>query len=215
MTFVVIWRYINKLNWNWIDCLHRLCRLSRQREQNPLLLATRQNGWDSNAGARRGGWTPWRAVEEVLSFLQYLGDKGLSHATVEVYAAAVSSSWGVGQQTCLRPTPHEAFHARSQETLASEACLHSSVGTAGVARGLVSDPCEPLECYSLKVWSFKTALLLALTSSEWVSCAPCRFTLAVCCLVSASLPDYRICICKFQWATVCLWLAKSITHGVQ
>ena len=28
-------------------------------------------------------------MEEVLSFLQYLGDKGLSHATVEMYAAAV------------------------------------------------------------------------------------------------------------------------------
>ena len=31
------------------------------------------------------------AVGEVLSFLQYLVDKGLSHVTVKLYAAAVSS----------------------------------------------------------------------------------------------------------------------------
>ena len=47
--------------------------------------------------------------------------------------------------------------------------LHPPVGTALVLEALVSDPYEPLECSSLKALSFKTVLLLALTSAKRVS----------------------------------------------
>ena len=48
--------------------------------------------------------------------------------------------------------------------MAGDACLRPPVGTAVVA--VVNDPNEPLECSSLKMLSFKRALLLVLTSAK-------------------------------------------------
>ena len=52
------------------------------------------------------------AVREVLSFLQYLVENGLSHATVKMYAAGVSSCHeGFGDRPVFAHLPHEIFLA--------------------------------------------------------------------------------------------------------
>ncbi|KAK2891979.1 hypothetical protein Q8A73_017644 [Channa argus] len=87
-------------------------------------------------------------LPRVLSFLQTLLDRGLSLSTVKTYAAAISSC-------------HEGFGDRS---------VFSHPLLKRFSRGaLVVSPFEPLEQVPLRLLSWKTALLLALTSMKRVS----------------------------------------------
>ena len=102
-------------------------------------------------------------------------EKGLCHATDKVYAAAVSSC-------------HESFGYRPVSA--------PQWNVPVVHEALVSDPYEPLERSSLKALSFKTALLLALTSAMRVSevCAlsvhPSCFVVTTAGLLSDRLTDF-------------------------
>ncbi|KAK5898201.1 hypothetical protein CgunFtcFv8_015639 [Champsocephalus gunnari] len=127
------------------------------------------------AGFRR--WCEGRSLEplsctlgSILTYLQILVDRGLAHSTIKVYAAAISSC-------------HEGFGGRSafsqplmtrflQGVRRQRPVVHASAPQWDlplVLEALVTEPFEPLELSSLKALSWKTALLLALTSAKRVS----------------------------------------------
>lgn len=110
------------------------------------------------------------SVGDILSFLQLLVDRGLSHATVKVYAAAISSCHeGLGGGPVFA---HPLVKRFLQGVRRLRPATRTSVPQWElplVLEALTRDPYEPLDRSSLKALSFKTALLLALTSAKRVS----------------------------------------------
>jgi len=122
-------------------------------------------------------------VGDTLSFLQLLVDRGLSHATIKVYAAAISSCHeGLGGSPVFAHPLVKRFlqGVRRQRPVTRTSVPQWELPL--VLEALTRDPYEPLECSSLKALSFKTALLLALTSAKRVS-ELCALTVHPSCLL--------------------------------
>ncbi|KAK2898066.1 hypothetical protein Q8A73_014446 [Channa argus] len=109
-------------------------------------------------------------LPRVLSFLQTLVDRGLSLSTVKTYAAAISSCHeGFGDRSVFSHPLLKRFlrGVRRQRPLLRP--LAPPWDLSLVLRALVVSPFEPLEQVPLRLLSWKTALLLALTSMKRVS----------------------------------------------
>ena len=110
------------------------------------------------------------SLPEVLSFLQLLMDRGLAHATIKVYAAAISScheGWG-GTHVFAHPLVKrflQGVRRRRPVTRTSVPQWELPL----VLEALCKGPYEPIERSSLKALSLKTAFLLALTSAKRIS----------------------------------------------
>lgn len=109
-------------------------------------------------------------VGDTLSFLQLLVDRGLSHATIKVYAAAISSCHeGLGRGLVFAHPLVKQF-LQGVRRLQPVACTSvPQWELLLVLEVLTRDPYEPLEHSSLKVLLFKTVLPLALTSAKRVN----------------------------------------------
>ena len=97
-------------------------------------------------------------------------DRGLSHTTVKVYAAAISScheGWS-GVQVFAHPLVKRFLQGvRRQRPVARTSVPQWELPL--VLEALTKGPYEPMKHSSLRALSFKTALLLALTSAKRVS----------------------------------------------
>ncbi|KAI7790836.1 hypothetical protein IRJ41_002448 [Triplophysa rosa] len=110
------------------------------------------------------------SVADILCFLQDLIDKGRSFSTIKVYLAAIAAchvgfdGTSVGQHPLLR-----RFMKGARRFLPTPAKTVPEWDLSMVLESLSRRPFEPLGDISLKHLSFKTALLLALTSAKRVS----------------------------------------------
>ncbi|KAK2902453.1 hypothetical protein Q8A73_012199 [Channa argus] len=109
-------------------------------------------------------------LPRVLSFLQTLVDRGLSLSTVKTYAAAISSCHeGFGDRSVFSPPLLKRFLRGVSRQRPLLRPLAPPWDLSLVLRALVVSLFEPLEQVSLRLLSWKTALLLALTSMKRVS----------------------------------------------
>ncbi|XP_057199568.1 uncharacterized protein LOC130560093 [Triplophysa rosa] len=107
------------------------------------------------------------SVADILCFLQDLINKGRSFSTIKVYLAAIAvchvgfDGTSVGQHPLLR-----RFMKSARRFLPTPAKTVPEWDLSMVLESLSRLPFEPLGDVSLKHLSFKTALLLALTSAK-------------------------------------------------
>ena len=109
-------------------------------------------------------------IVSILSFLQDLMDKGRAFNTIKVYVAAISAchvGFGgkpVGEHRLLRQYMKGVRHLRPIPNH-----LVPTWDLAVVLDSLSQPPFEPLEEVDMKFLSFKTAILVALTTTKRVS----------------------------------------------
>lgn len=110
------------------------------------------------------------SVPDILCFLQDLLEKGRSFSTIKVYLAAISACHvgfegsTVGQHPLIR-----RFMKGARRSLPVVRRSVPEWDLSMVLEALSQYPFEPLGSISLKLLSFKTALLLALASAKRVS----------------------------------------------
>lgn len=149
----------------------------------PNVVATIQS---ARASSTRGLYAyKWRAFEQwcqdrhvlpfqcsivdVLTFLQELLDRGLSFSTIKVYLAAISACH-VGFDG-VTPGAHPLTMRFLKGVRRLRPVLKPSVPSWDlplVLEALCGPPFEPIESVDMKFLSYKTALLLALTSAKRV-----------------------------------------------
>ncbi|XP_016369319.1 uncharacterized protein LOC107709377, partial [Sinocyclocheilus rhinocerous] len=150
----------------------------------PCVVATIQNARAVSTRSLYGckwqvfeGWCDGRrltsyqcSVPDILCFLQDLMDKDRSFSTIKVYLAAISASHVgfegsmVGQHSLIR-----RFMKGARRSLPVIRRTVPEWDLSMVLEALSQSPFEPLGSISLKLLSFKTALLLALASAKRVS----------------------------------------------
>ena len=109
-------------------------------------------------------------VTDILSFLQEKLDDGLAFSTVKVYLAAISACHvGFDDKTASKHPLVSRFMAGASNLRTVTRSLFPSWDLVIVLDGLGRPPFEPLESSSMKLLSFKTILLLALTTAKRVS----------------------------------------------
>ncbi|XP_056093378.1 uncharacterized protein LOC130072339 [Rhinichthys klamathensis goyatoka] len=151
---------------------------------SPRVVATIQNARAVSTRSLYGckwhvfeGWCDGRgltsyqcSVPDILCFLQDLMEKGRSFSTIKVYLAAISACHvgfegsTVGQHPLIR-----RFMKGARRSLPVIRRTVPEWDLSMVLEALSQHPFEPLGSISLKLLSFKTALLLALASAKRVS----------------------------------------------
>ena len=109
------------------------------------------------------------SIVDVLTFLQGLLDKGLSFSTIKVYLAAISACH-IGFDG-VKPGAHPLAVRFLKGVRRLRPVVKSSIPSWDlilVLEALCGPPFEPIESVDMKFVSFKTALLLALTSAKRV-----------------------------------------------
>ena len=109
------------------------------------------------------------SIVDVLTFLQELLDKGLSFSTIKVYLAAISACH-VGFDG-VTPGAHPLAVCFLKGVRRLRPVFKPSVHSRDLAlvlEALCGPPLEPIESTDMKFISYKTALLLALTSAKRV-----------------------------------------------
>ncbi|XP_057206214.1 uncharacterized protein LOC130564268, partial [Triplophysa rosa] len=110
------------------------------------------------------------SVADILCFLQDLIDKGRSFSTIKVYLAAIAACHVGFDGTSVRQHPLlRRFMKGAQHFLPMPAKTVPEWDLSMVLKSLSRRPFEPLGEVSLKHLSFKTALILTLTSAKLVS----------------------------------------------
>ncbi|XP_073668878.1 uncharacterized protein [Paramisgurnus dabryanus] len=110
------------------------------------------------------------SVPEILRFLQNLMDKGRSFSTIKVYLAAISACHvGFDGSTVGQHPLICRFMKGARRSLPVIRKCVPEWDLSMVLDALSQYPFEPLGVISLKLLSFKVALLLALTSAKRVS----------------------------------------------
>ena len=109
------------------------------------------------------------SIVDVLTFLQGLLDKGLSFSTIKVYLAAISACH-IGFDG-VTPGAHPLAVRFLKGVRRLRPVVKSSIPSWDlvlVLEALCGPPFEPIESVDMKFVSYKTALLLALTSAKRV-----------------------------------------------
>ncbi|XP_063055985.1 uncharacterized protein LOC134449808, partial [Engraulis encrasicolus] len=110
------------------------------------------------------------SITHVLTFLQELFEKGLAYSTLKVYLSAISACH-VGYDG-VSPGAHPLANRFLKGARRLRPAVRSTVPSwdlSLVLNALSQAPFEPLQTASIKVLSYKTALLLALVSAKRVS----------------------------------------------
>ena len=110
------------------------------------------------------------SVSEVLRFLQELLDKGRAFSTVKVYLAAISACHvGFGNAPVGQHPLVCRFMRGARRLRPAVKSLVPSWDLSVVLEALSQHPFEPLDTVDMRLLSFKTVLLLALSSAKRVS----------------------------------------------
>ncbi|KAJ8006637.1 hypothetical protein DPEC_G00109300 [Dallia pectoralis] len=106
-------------------------------------------------------------VEQILSFLQYLLDKRRSASTIKGYAAAISACHeGFRNKTVFSHSLVKRFLTGTRRLRPVARASVPQWDLSTVLNALCAPPFEPLSQISLRLLSLKTALLLALCSTN-------------------------------------------------
>ena len=110
------------------------------------------------------------SVTEILGFLQGLIDCGRTFSTIKVYLAAIAACHaGFGDATVGQHPLIRRFMRGARRSLPVTRSVVPDWDLSMVLEVLAQQPFEPLGDISLRLLSFKTALLLALASAKRVS----------------------------------------------